>query len=61
MNLGPCGLCSHPILDKNFLLIGNFSWHEDCARCSVCNEKLDGHQTCYFKNDALYCKRDYVA
>ncbi|KAI6191505.1 LIM/homeobox protein Lhx9 [Aphelenchoides bicaudatus] len=58
---GPCGLCLLPIMDKNFLLIGDRSWHANCARCVDCGQLLEGHQTCYFKNDNLFCKSDYIA
>ncbi|KAI6209655.1 LIM/homeobox protein Lhx9 [Aphelenchoides besseyi] len=56
----PCGLCNLPILDRSFLLIGERSWHAQCARCSTCQEPLEQHPTCFFKHGALYCKRDYA-
>lgn len=61
MILGPCGLCTFPILDKEFLLIGGKSWHFNCARCAECGQNLEGHQTCYLKNNSLFCKQDYTA
>ncbi|CAD5234554.1 unnamed protein product [Bursaphelenchus xylophilus] len=57
----PCCCCSSNIYDKTFLLIGGDSYHEDCAKCAACQESLMNEATCFFKDNHLWCRRDYLA
>ena len=52
-----CGECRRPIVDKWVVRVGELSLHEDCLRCAVCKDRLDG--TCFTKFDQFYCKADF--
>ncbi|CAD5228984.1 unnamed protein product [Bursaphelenchus okinawaensis] len=56
----PCSCCSNSIYDKTFLLIGGECYHEDCAKCTACQEQLSNQPTCFYKDNNLWCKRDYL-
>ena len=55
-----CSLCGDLITDRFILQVANRSWHANCLRCTVCHAILDGHTSCFLKDDLLYCKSDYT-
>ena len=54
-----CSLCGEVISDRYIFQVASRSWHAHCLRCCVCNAHLDSHNTCFLKDDQLYCKMDY--
>ncbi|XP_071485491.1 LIM/homeobox protein Awh-like [Diadema antillarum] len=55
-----CAGCEKPIVDKYLLRIGRgLSWHVTCLRCLECEESLSSHQSCYFKDQHVFCRRCY--
>ncbi|XP_054770260.2 LIM/homeobox protein Awh-like [Lytechinus pictus] len=55
-----CIGCSKPIVDRFLLKIGRgLSWHSSCLRCLECEESLSSHQSCYFKDQNVFCRRCY--
>ena len=55
-----CSLCGDLITDRFILQVANRSWHANCLRCTVCHAILDGHTSCFLRDDLLYCKSDYT-
>ena len=52
-----CDECHTTINDKVLLRVGDSTLHEDCLKCQVCKERLDG--TCFTKFGQFYCKQDF--
>ena len=52
-----CDECHTTIHDKVLLRVGDSTLHEDCLKCQVCKERLDG--TCFTKFGQFYCKQDF--
>ena len=55
--MAECSECRLPIRDKMVLRVGDATLHEDCLRCQVCRDKLDG--SCFTKFGQFYCKQDF--
>nr|ACO10676.1 LIM/homeobox protein Awh [Caligus rogercresseyi] len=55
-----CSDCGAGITDQYILQVAGQSWHSSCLRCSVCQEILDSHSSCFIKDDLLFCKLDYA-
>ncbi|KAG8196853.1 hypothetical protein JTE90_027565 [Oedothorax gibbosus] len=55
-----CCACHRPIGDRFLLQVSGRSWHARCLRCSACHAPLDTQQSCFVREDRLYCKTDYV-
>ena len=51
-----CSLCGDLITDRFILQVANRSWHANCLRCTVCHAILDGHTSCFLKDD-LVCNK----
>ncbi|KAK3087518.1 hypothetical protein FSP39_006901 [Pinctada imbricata] len=54
-----CSGCGDLITDRFLLHVNGQSWHVGCLRCSVCQIGLEYQQSCFIKEDAVYCKLDY--
>lgn len=52
-----CGECQKVIVDKFVVRVGDMSLHEDCLKCAVCKDLLDG--SCFTKWGQFYCKADF--
>lgn len=52
-----CEGCGHKIQDRYLKKVGDASWHENCVACSICGTLLS--DSCYSRNNKLYCKMDY--
>ena len=52
-----CGECQKVIVDKFVVRVGDMSLHEDCLKCAVCKDTLDG--SCFTKWGQFYCKADF--
>ncbi|XP_070582187.1 LIM/homeobox protein Awh-like isoform X2 [Ptychodera flava] len=55
-----CIGCTAPIVDRYLLKVGTRSWHVRCLRCCVCQTNLGGQQSCFTKDENIYCKMDYI-
>lgn len=55
-----CSGCGELITDRFILQVAGRSWHGHCLRCVVCHSLLDGHASCFLKDEQLYCKLDYT-
>lgn len=55
-----CSGCGDLITDRFILQVAGRSWHGHCLRCVVCHSLLDGHASCFLKDEQLYCKIDYT-
>ena len=55
-----CSGCGELITDRFILQVAGRSWHGHCLRCVVCHSLLDGHASCFLRDDQLYCKLDYT-
>lgn len=60
--LATCVACRKTIFDRFVMQVGaaNRPYHELCLRCSMCNVPLSNEQSCFVKDDVVYCKRDYM-
>eukprot|EP00057_Strongylocentrotus_purpuratus_P031609 XP_785118.3 PREDICTED: LIM/homeobox protein Awh [Strongylocentrotus purpuratus] len=55
-----CAGCGKAIIDRYLLRIGRgLSWHSSCLRCLECDESLSSHQSCYFKDQNVFCRKCY--
>jgi len=52
-----CGECGRKIVDKYVVRVGDITLHEDCLKCQICSERLDG--TCFTKFGQFYCRQDF--
>ncbi|KAI3381631.1 hypothetical protein SNEBB_004195 [Seison nebaliae] len=52
-----CFCCNSPILDKWVMNVGDETWHEQCLRCTKCNELCSWK--CFNKNGLIFCPNDY--
>ena len=52
-----CGECGQRIRDKYVVRVGDITLHEDCLKCHICSDKLDG--TCFTKFGQFYCRQDF--
>lgn len=48
------------ITDRFILQVAGSSWHGHCLRCCICHTLLDGHASCFLREEQLYCKLDYT-
>jgi len=55
-----CSGCGDLITDRFILQVAGRSWHGQCLRCIVCHSLLDGHASCFLRDEQLYCKLDYT-
>ena len=55
-----CSGCGELITDRFILQVAGRSWHAHCLRCCVCHTLLDGHASCFLRDEQLYCKLDYT-
>ncbi|XP_061197109.1 LIM/homeobox protein Awh-like [Saccostrea echinata] len=55
-----CEGCHELILDRYFLHVNGGSWHSSCLRCCVCCLQLDQEESCFVKDDNIYCRQDYI-
>ncbi|XP_075911770.1 uncharacterized protein LOC116938315 isoform X2 [Petromyzon marinus] len=54
-----CAGCLRPISERYYLLAVDRAWHTACLRCCDCARPLESELTCFSKDGAIYCKRDY--
>ncbi|XP_013411691.1 LIM/homeobox protein Awh [Lingula anatina] len=55
-----CYECRDEINDQYIFRVCGRSFHAKCLYCSVCQCRLDHQQTCYVKENSLFCKQDYL-
>ena len=55
-----CSGCGELITDRFILQVAGRSWHAHCLRCCVCHSLLDGHASCFLRDEQIYCKLDYT-
>lgn len=55
-----CESCQEVIADRYFLHVNGGCWHADCLRCCVCYSSLEQEDSCFVKEDNIYCKQDYI-
>lgn len=55
-----CSGCRETIMDLYLLWVNDKPWHAGCLRCSVCRMELQGENTCFIKDDAVFCRLDYA-
>ena len=55
-----CSGCGEKITDRFILQVAGSSWHGHCLRCCICHTLLDGHASCFLREEQLYCKLDYT-
>ncbi|XP_022345453.2 LIM/homeobox protein Awh-like [Crassostrea virginica] len=56
-----CESCQEVIADRYFLHVNGGCWHADCLRCCVCYSSLEQEDSCFVKEDNIYCKQDYIS
>ena len=56
---GECCGCGEAIAERFYLLVGERCWHLNCLRCQECKLALNSELSCYVKEGAVYCKKDY--
>ncbi len=54
-----CFGCGNIITDRYLLKVNERAWHVACLRCRVCNNPLDRQNSCFVRDDNIYCKLDY--
>ena len=54
-----CFGCGNIITDRYLLKVNERVWHVSCLRCRVCNNPLDRQNSCFVRDDNIYCKLDY--
>ncbi|OCT85245.1 LIM homeobox transcription factor 1-alpha [Xenopus laevis] len=52
-----CEGCERVICDRFLLRINDSLWHEQCAQCCACKERLES--SCFYRDKKLYCRNDY--
>lgn len=55
-----CEGCQEVIADRYFLHVNGACWHTDCLRCCVCCSSLEQEESCFVKDENIYCRRDYI-
>ncbi|WAR30336.1 AWH-like protein [Mya arenaria] len=55
-----CFGCGLHIADRFLLKVNDQSWHVQCLRCCVCQTALDRQNTCFMREDNIYCRLDYA-
>ncbi|KAL4218971.1 LIM/homeobox protein Lhx8 [Mactra antiquata] len=55
-----CFGCGLHITDRFILKVNDQSWHVACLRCCVCQTALDRQNTCFIREDNIYCRLDYA-
>lgn len=58
-NYQQCFGCHDNILDKWLFVINNTHWHSYCLRCSSCNVNMNDNNTCFWRDNHLYCRHCY--
>uniref|UniRef100_A0A3P8UAK3 LIM zinc-binding domain-containing protein n=1 Tax=Cynoglossus semilaevis TaxID=244447 RepID=A0A3P8UAK3_CYNSE len=59
MAQGPvCSGCQRIITDRFLLRVTDNLWHEQCVRCAECGDELT--DSCFLRDQKLYCRRDYA-
>ncbi|XP_016425109.1 LIM domain-containing protein 1-like [Sinocyclocheilus rhinocerous] len=53
-----CTSCGYLITDMVLQALGK-SFHPDCFRCVICNEKLEGQPFSVDTQNKIYCVKDY--
>ncbi|XP_052441081.1 LIM domain-containing protein 1 [Carassius gibelio] len=53
-----CTSCGYLITDMVLQALGK-SFHPDCFRCFICNEKLEGQPFSVDTQNKIYCVKDY--
>lgn len=56
-----CEGCQEVIADRYFLHVNGACWHTDCLRCCVCCSSLKQEESCFVKDENIYCRRDYIS
>lgn len=52
-----CGSCLQPICDRYIMKVVENSYHEKCLNCFICCGNL--MNTCFQRDNKLYCRIDY--
>ncbi|KAJ8300256.1 hypothetical protein KUTeg_021775 [Tegillarca granosa] len=47
-------------MDRYLLRVNGQSWHVSCLRCCVCQTGLERQNSCFIKEDHIYCRMDYA-
>ena len=55
-----CNGCQIVITDSFLLKVSGLTWHESCLKCSVCGISLDGEESCYIRDNRVFCYTDYL-
>ena len=56
--MAECSECHLAIQDAVVVRVGDATLHEDCLRCAVCRDTLDG--SCFARFGQFYCREDFV-
>ena len=54
-----CIGCGHCIFDRWYLSTAEGPWHNGCLRCNHCKRSLDHTETCYQRDNGIFCRTDY--
>lgn len=52
-----CGKCLQPICDRYIMKVVETAYHERCLQCISCCSSLIN--TCYQRDNKLFCRKDY--
>eukprot|EP00096_Caligus_rogercresseyi_P013828 TRINITY_DN6429_c0_g1_i1.p1 TRINITY_DN6429_c0_g1~~TRINITY_DN6429_c0_g1_i1.p1 ORF type:complete len:419 (-),score=151.60 TRINITY_DN6429_c0_g1_i1:192-1448(-) len=56
-----CAGCGAEIEDQYVLRVSSgLEWHPSCLRCIHCRRILDENDTCFVRNQNIFCKPDYI-
>ncbi|XP_040574243.1 insulin gene enhancer protein isl-1 isoform X2 [Lepeophtheirus salmonis] len=56
-----CAGCRTEIDDQYVLRVSSgLEWHASCLRCIHCKRLLDENDTCFVRNQNIFCKPDYI-
>uniref|UniRef100_A0A914DJD9 Uncharacterized protein n=1 Tax=Acrobeloides nanus TaxID=290746 RepID=A0A914DJD9_9BILA len=53
-----CARCDQPIRDKFLFKVLEQNYHEDCLRCSDCQQPFTS--SCFFRQGQIYCRDDFM-
>lgn len=54
-----CAGCSDKIVQRYLLQVNGVHYHTGCLRCFVCGVCLQGENSCFVRDERVYCKGDY--
>lgn len=54
-----CATCQDKIVQRYLLQVNGVHYHTDCLRCCVCSVALERENSCFVRDERVYCKADY--